>query len=354
MRRNRILPVLFFLLSLLVHLSTLANAQQSTPAVAPVITTPTEPVLLPTVTPIASSAENVNRTYRVVEGDTLLSVAVEIGTDIDDMGCLLSPTFDLHQPLVIGTILEVMPPTVICHQTTAGETIQSIAAIYGVTSASIATNKWNAFSFSQSVQTPLPTGRYVRISLENVSCRVHTENCANASLALPIPQADPAGDAFLPWMLNQDVNSSPLAMLARGGPAPRRTFDSVPANWPYGSGHFEWPISGWLTQGYRYDHRAIDIAANWGTPVAAADRGVVIRSGWNDQGYGLFVVIDHNIDYVTLYGHLSRTFVEEGDVVAQGQLIGTVGSTGNSTGSHLHFEIRDFGRLINPLELLGR
>jgi murein DD-endopeptidase MepM/ murein hydrolase activator NlpD len=109
-----------------------------------------------------------------------------------------------------------------------------------------------------------------------------------------------------------------------------------------------------MTQGYRYDHRAIDIAAKAGTLIAAADRGVIVRAGWNNQGYGNFVVVDHNIDYVTLYAHLSEIFVREGEIVAQGQLLGQVGSTGNSTGPHLHFEIRDFGRLTNPLELLGR
>jgi murein DD-endopeptidase MepM/ murein hydrolase activator NlpD len=81
---------------------------------------------------------------------------------------------------------------------------------------------------------------------------------------------------------------------------------------------------------------------------------VVIRAGWNNQGYGQFVVIDHNIDYLTLYAHLSEILVKEGQVIAQGQAIGRVGSTGNSTGPHLHFEIRDFGRQTNPLELLGR
>ena len=86
----------------------------------------------------------------------------------------------------------------------------------------------------------------------------------------------------------------------------------------------------------------------------AADRGVVVRAGWNNQGYGMFVVIDHNIDYVTLYSHLQDVYVDVGDVVAQGQVIGTVGSTGNSTGPHLHFELRDFGARINPLEALLR
>ncbi|MGL4650303.1 MAG: M23 family metallopeptidase, partial [Caldilineaceae bacterium] len=108
------------------------------------------------------------------------------------------------------------------------------------------------------------------------------------------------------------------------------------------------------TQAYRFDHRALDIAAPTGSPVTAADRGVVVRAGWNNQGYGNFVIVDHRIDYLTLYAHLESIFVSEGEVVAQGQVLGTVGTTGNSTGPHLHFELRDFGRLANPLEYLAR
>ncbi|MCB0064859.1 MAG: M23 family metallopeptidase, partial [Caldilineaceae bacterium] len=207
--------------------------------------------------------------------------------------------------------------------------------------------------------TPLPEGYHLRIP----SLPPAGDGLTNAL------QSDGSQD-FLSWMLEQPVNTSPFLALAVGGPfahqlstkraeLERATVATnqpgvVPENWPYGSGTFTWPLAGWLTQGYRYDHRAIDVAAPLGTAVTAADRGVVIRAGWNNQGYGNFVVIDHNIDYVTLYAHLSEIFVTEGEIVAQGDIIGKVGSTGNSTGPHLHFEIRDFGRLANPLELLVR
>src|SRR5690606_16753323 len=89
------------------------------------------------------------------------------------------------------------------------------------------------------------------------------------------------------------------------GPAPLPADPSfVPADWPYGSGAFAWPVYGWLTQGYRVGHSAIDIAAPLGTPITASDRGVVIRAGWSTVGYGQFVIVDHNIDYITLYAHL--------------------------------------------------
>ena len=182
---------------------------------------------------------------------------------------------------------------------------------------------------------------------------------------LPLPAAwTPSNGAALgqeagtliEQILNQPVNTSPYAVYAQGMARQVRTtaaIGPIPADWPYGSGHFTWPVYGWLSQGYRYDHRAIDIAAPVGTPVTASDRGVVVRAGWNDQGYGRFVIIDHKIDYLTLYAHLDKILVTEGQVVAQGQVIGTAGTTGNSTGPHLHFEIRDFGRLTNPLELLA-
>ena len=80
----------------------------------------------------------------------------------------------------------------------------------------------------------------------------------------------------------------------------------------------------------------------------------MVRAGWNAQGYGRFVVVDHNIDYITLYAHMSEVLVQEGDIVGKGDILGKVGSTGNSTGPHLHFEIRDFGRLSDPVELLLR
>jgi murein DD-endopeptidase MepM/ murein hydrolase activator NlpD len=155
-------------------------------------------------------------------------------------------------------------------------------------------------------------------------------------------------------MLEQPAGLLPQQALATGGVRRPAALAPVAANWPYGSGIFLWPSYGFLTQGYSFDHRALDIAAPTGAPVTAADRGVVVRAGWNGQGYGNFVVIDHNIDFMTLYAHLDTILVAEGDVVAQGQVLGTVGTSGNSTGPHLHFELRDFGRLTNPLEYLAR
>ncbi len=290
------------------------------------------------------------RTYTVQAGDTLLHVALEIGVDLDDMACMIAPDFNLEQPLVIGNRLEIPRSSVRCHHVKSGETLASIAAQYGITPDAIYNLPWNRLNSQPLNPLLMLPELHLRIPLTPAPLSNHR-----------IAKSD-GPQAFLPFMLSQSIDTSPFVAYAVGGtgnPAPSQNIApqnsvKVPFNWPYGSGHFTWPLYGWLTQEYRYDHRAVDIAANLGTPVTAADRGVVIRAGWNNQGYGLFVVIDHNIDYVTLYAHLSEVLVQEGDVVAQGQVIGKVGSTGNSTGPHLHFEIRDFGRLANPLELLGR
>jgi murein DD-endopeptidase MepM/ murein hydrolase activator NlpD len=95
-------------------------------------------------------------------------------------------------------------------------------------------------------------------------------------------------------------------------------------------------------------HAGVDLAAPLGSPVTAALPGRVSRAGWSD-GYGLLVVVQHGNGLETRYGHLSSIRVAPGQQVAQGQLVGLVGSTGHSTGPHLHYEIRRDGRALNPL-----
>jgi hypothetical protein len=262
------------------------------------------------------------RRYTVQPGDTLLTVAVELGIDLEAMACLISPDFTWEQPLVIGNSLDVPPYPFACHKVAPGETLAEIAGRYHVSPEAILADAWN-----QLTAEPTP-GANLRVPLV-------------ASL-----------EPVRAWPLTPGWSSS-VTGSGVGGPVSTEAV-SVPPDWPYGSGQFAWPVYGWLTQDYHLGHRAIDVAAPLGTPVTAADRGVVVRAGWSDIGYGLFVVIDHNIDYLTLYAHLSEIDVIEGQIVAQGQQIGKVGSTGNSTGPHLHFEIRDFGRLTDPLHLLPR
>lgn len=128
-----------------------------------------------------------------------------------------------------------------------------------------------------------------------------------------------------------------------------------------GTGQFSIPVSGRLTSrfgyrvhpilGYRRFHAGIDFGAGHGTVIRAADSGTVIFAGWYG-GYGRSVIIDHGNDLTTLYAHSSEVYVSEGQGVQRGQAIAAVGSTGLSTGPHLHFEVRQNGTPVDPLNYL--
>jgi murein DD-endopeptidase MepM/ murein hydrolase activator NlpD len=140
------------------------------------------------------------------------------------------------------------------------------------------------------------------------------------------------------------------------------------------SGRFSWPMTGYISQGFgctryilepyapncatRHFHSGIDIVNDWGTPVRAADGGIAHNRSMNCFwggglcGFGRYVIVVHAGGFTTLYGHLSRWAVAEGSVVSPGQVIGYEGSSGNSTGPHLHFEIDLNGSPVNPLAYL--
>jgi len=101
-------------------------------------------------------------------------------------------------------------------------------------------------------------------------------------------------------------------------------------------------------------HKGVDIAAPIGTSVYATAEGVVLRIGYDPAGYGNFIEMRHPNGLTSLYGHLSRVDVASGDAVGPRQRIGLVGSTGYSTGPHLHFEVRREGGQVNPTKVIGR
>jgi len=121
------------------------------------------------------------------------------------------------------------------------------------------------------------------------------------------------------------------------------------------------PVEGRLSSGFGYRrhpitglrsfHYGIDITNNRGTPVQASGSGVVVFSGWRGT-YGKVIIISHGYGYETVYAHNNQLYVSVGDTVEKGDVISAVGNTGNSTGPHLHFEIRLNGKAVNPLTYL--
>lgn len=130
---------------------------------------------------------------------------------------------------------------------------------------------------------------------------------------------------------------------------------------PSGSGGMVWPLSGPITSEYGWRthpiygtsrfHSGLDIGGDYGEPIYAAASGTVIHSGWI-SGYGYAVIIDHGGGITTLYGHNEELLVSEGQSVSQGQVIAHCGSTGNSTGPHCHFEVRQDGETVSPYNYL--
>jgi murein DD-endopeptidase MepM/ murein hydrolase activator NlpD len=128
---------------------------------------------------------------------------------------------------------------------------------------------------------------------------------------------------------------------------------------PQGKGAMKgyiWPAEGVFTSGYGWRwgrmHKGIDVAGPVGTPIVAAAPGVVSYAGYNEGGYGYLVEVDHADGSMTRYAHNSRILVSNGQQVAQGQQISEMGSTGHSTGPHLHFEIHSPQGVVNPMAYL--
>ena len=157
-------------------------------------------------------------------------------------------------------------------------------------------------------------------------------------------------------MLQQRAAARAAASSAGGGGGGAVSYQAVS-----GSGVFMWPVSGPITSPFGYRdhpifgrqilHAGIDIGVDEGTPVAAADSGVVVDADWLG-GYGYAVIIDHGNGLSTVYGHNSSLNVSPGQSVSKGQIIAYSGSTGNSTGPHVHFEVRSGGEPVDPMGYL--
>ena len=254
-------------------------------------------------------------TYVVKPGDTLWSLALDFGRDLDTLSCVTTPTGADAEKLTPGQTIVVPALNDLCYTVRKGDTLAGIARHNKVTVEQIVAVPWNGFG-----APPYAVAPKQRILLPGARTDAR-------------PRAD------------RTTVSRPEDLW--GG--------TEYENWPYGDGQFVWPVEGgWISQGAHAGHIALDIAIPLGTQVRAADRGKVIVAGWNPTGYGFRVVIDHGTDYVTLYAHLSDIYVEAGEVVGKSQVIGLSGANGNITGPHLHFEVRDYGWLIDPLRVLPK
>ncbi|HBC72227.1 MAG: Peptidase M23 family protein [Candidatus Amesbacteria bacterium GW2011_GWB1_47_19] len=260
-----------------------------------------------TATQVSEKVRDKVMDYQVQTGDTASEIADKFGISVDTIRWENNLT-SVNQ-IKPGQTLKILPVTGVKHKVGRGETIYSIAKKYNANPQGVVDFPFNTFADN-----------------EVFSLAVGQE--------LIIP--DGVKPAEIQW--------SPARSVAQQTPN---------AGVVSALGNFVWPIGGRITQGYRFYHQGIDIATAFGTPVVAADSGRVVVSGWPDgSGYGIRVEIDHGNGYITRYGHLSKTLVGTGQTVNRGDRIGLEGSTGRSTGPHLHFEIVRGGVKLNPLNFL--
>ncbi|MEE5992571.1 MAG: M23 family metallopeptidase [Oscillospiraceae bacterium] len=159
-----------------------------------------------------------------------------------------------------------------------------------------------------------------------------------------------------------EQSREPLSTIVTREPIPEQigvgTYSAQPASnttTVNGNGMFGWPVNGGRISdhfGGERNHKGLDIAAPTGTEIYASAAGKVIRAGWNSGGYGNYVIIEHPDGYRTLYAHGSEVIAVEGQEVEKGQLIMLIGSTGDSTGPHCHFEVRVNNICVNPEDYL--
>ena len=270
---------------------------------APVVLSATSEVAPEIETLVSEKLRDIIR-YTVAEGDTVSSIAEKFGVSADTIRWQNNLTKD---KVKVGQVIEILPVSGVSHKVKKSDTVYSIAKYYDTSPQGIVDFPYNTFTNDETFELAIgqiiviPDG--VRPAERQISPRVR--------------------------QLTPDAGTV------------------------VASGNFVWPAGGTITQRFVWYHKGIDIANSAGSNILAADAGTVIMAGWPDgYGYGNRVLINHGNGYKTLYGHLSQIYVVPGQTVARGAAIGKMGSSGRSTGVHLHFEIIQGGTYLNPLNIL--
>ncbi len=239
--------------------------------------------------------------YEVQGNDTLVDIADRSGIGLDTL--LWANDIAHNHLLSIGDKLRIPPIDGVIHSVQDGDVLHEIAERF------------------QS--NPVAIAEYNRIGLS-------TTLVPGMELIIP--------NGILPLELRKSNGETQLSQREQ----PVAAF-----------GEFRWPAQGVITQYFHSRHYGLDIGNRTGTAIVAADAGQVTAAGWSALGYGYRIVINHGNGWVSTYNHLSTFAVTVGDFVKAGEYIGAMGSTGYSTGPHLHFEVLYHNRFMNPLPLLN-
>ncbi|MFN8461961.1 MAG: M23 family metallopeptidase [Anaerolineales bacterium] len=268
--------------------------------------------------------------YKVVKGDTIFGIAEKFG--LEPQTVLWGNYYillDNPHALQPDQELNILPVNGTYHEWQDGEGLNGVAEYYGVTPEDIIDYPAN------------------HLDAKTIGDLAHPNIKPGTWLIVPNGQRQ-----FISW-------SAPLGV-TRENPASARVLGpgacEPVSGGAVGFGTFIWPSDYHRLSGYDYtpnaNHWGIDIDGDEGQAVYATDAGVIVYAGWNNYGYGNMIMVDHGNDFQSLYAHLSSINVVCGQSVGQGNLIGLIGSTGNSSGPHLHFEIRSASSHVNPWDVL--
>jgi len=247
--------------------------------------------------------------YTVETGDSISTIAKKFGISVNTI--LWENKLSIYSLIRPGDRLAILPVSGVTYQVKSGETLSLIARRYGVEEEKIlAANNLSSSSI-------LKIGQKLIIPGGTSSSYASGQSTARSGI-------DVISD------LVKSSSATPVA--------------GNKMNWPTTSTR--------ITQYFSWRHYGLDIGNKTGEPIYAADAGIVIAVGWNAGGYGNYVMIDHGGGKITVYGHASKLYVKKGQQVDKGETIAAIGSTGRSTGPHLHFEVRINGVKYNPFNYL--
>jgi murein DD-endopeptidase MepM/ murein hydrolase activator NlpD len=269
-------------------------------------------------------------TYTVQEGDTIFGISEKFGLDPET---ILWGNYNILQDnphaLQPGQELNILPVNGTYYEWQDGDGLNGVASFFGVTPEDIINYPGNNLD-------PATIGDLAHPNIE-----------PGTMLIVPGGRRE-----FVSWSAPLGITREDPALARVLGPG---ACDPI-AGGAVGYGNFVWPTNKHFLSGFDYspksNHWGIDLAGSEGEGVYATDAGVVVYSGWNNYGYGNMVMIDHGNGFQSLYAHLSATYRFCGQSVGQGEGIGAIGSTGRSSGAHLHFEIMTATFKINPWDVL--
>ncbi len=265
--------------------------------------------------------------YTVQPGDALFTIAEQFSIHPNTIFWANTETLQDNVHLIlVGAQLYILPLNGVYHLSDGELTVAEIAAQYGVTPGDILLSEYNVLSTFDGDYAP-PAGMHI---------------------VVPGGRRD-----YISWR-------SPIRTGTQSGSAnPEGTIHPGSCRQIYvgtgGAGNYMNPLGATpyrLTNFFAAWHPGLDLAADRNTPIYASETGVVVFAGWHRHGYGELVIIDHGEGWTTYYAHLANRFVGCGDQVSRGQYVGEMGMTGNATGIHLHFEIRENDQAKDPRQYI--